>query len=139
MKSKGEIIAETLAYYRTHPRGLRSSGACAYLVSEDGFLSYCAVGRCMTDEAKQIQKDNLGQLGTCADKIWGFSFGSGVDQWNRVEQLLKEEYKGHSYKFWQSLQELHDASYHWCGSELSEAGEDYLDKFLGEIEGDEYE
>ena len=135
MKTKGEIIAETIAYYRTHPRASRTA-TCAYLLVQDGAKSYCAVGRCMNDEAKQAQLDNLHD-GWCFTSVDGFDFSLPVSSDNRVDRLLKEEYQGHSHHFWRSLQTLHDYANNWDGNELSEEGENHVDHMLKKIENDE--
>ena len=39
-----------------------------------------------------------------------------------IDNLLKEEYKGHSLSFWQEIQKFHDNDNNWDNQGLSEFG-----------------
>ena len=85
----------------------------------------CAVGMCMTDEA--------------LDKYGGFQ--GGVNELEKeaqckVNELLKEEFKGHSTEFWDEAQWLHDNSDYWDDDGLTEGGRNQYNSLL-EIFGDD--
>ena len=104
MKSKIEIIEETVAYYSedTTRRGYEY-GECLYM-TEGG--KKCAVGRCMNDYA-------LGKLKGVVE---------AVDDLENFQVLLKPEYRGHSIRFWGALQGLHDANKNWNVFGLTSVG-----------------
>lgn len=106
MKTKTEIIEETFEYYKTHPRAINKNEGCSYL-TDTGAM--CAVGRCMTDEAVNFQKDNMDEgAGGCGLRLHDFSFSGGIGNYTELDKLLKPEYHGHSVSFWQELQNFHD-------------------------------
>jgi hypothetical protein len=118
-KTKLEIIEELFDnYYVKHPekRSIDRDGACVYLDSETG--NKCAVGMCLTDDFLQIAKYILGGVlslqrdGHCSS----------------IDEVLKEEYRGHDKRFWISLQEMHDELLYWHKTGLTEEGEEYLSK-----------
>jgi len=107
LKTKREIIEETYEYYKTHPKAISGKG-CAYLTS-DGNM--CAVGRCMNDETIKFQWENM-NLTACKAPYRGFDFRYGIcidSNAQVLDSLLKEEYRGHEYDFWEKLQHFHDA------------------------------
>lgn len=91
MLSKQQIIEETVEYYKNNPFGYDSdAGQCVYYGS-DGQM--CAVGRCLID-AEQFGEELLN-----ADML---------NPDGSLDELLKEQYKGHDIDFWQRLQFFHD-------------------------------
>ena len=105
MKTKIEIINETVAYYSEDPlrRGL-FRGYCQY-ITIDGRM--CAVGRCMIDPRTESPDAQIGQI-------------------ERFERKLKAEYRGYTKRFWGELQRLHDVSEHWNEEGLTKEGEIFL-------------
>lgn len=95
-KTKAEIIEETVRYYEEDPSRRSYDMAthmCNYL-SPTGQM--CAVGRCMTDPGSVTATSDVYSLADSSE--------SGLDG------LLKEEYRGHSVDFWDSLQQYHDCA-----------------------------
>ena len=115
--TKREIILETVEYYKNNPRGY-DGDSCFYF--KNGIM--CAVGRCMNTPEKFVDNndDSVSKL---------FS--------NNVEDLdlnLKEQYRGHDFSFWRSLQSFHDSRELWLetdsGNNLTEYGESKLENLL---------
>jgi len=153
-----EIIMDTLEFYGSAPderRGIkvthsstwdehlgkhveRTNSSCQYVVT-NGETKYCAVGRCMTDKAKDWAKDVAGGVGDLISEWWSHAWEhdeymntqpydeNGDDTWqpgsheaeeqNEVymDDMLLPEYQGQSQQFWESMQELHDEAKHWNG------------------------
>jgi uncharacterized hydantoinase/oxoprolinase family protein len=114
MKTKAEIIKETAEFYNLNNRGFNNQRqVCSYVVEEDDITKTCAVGRCMTTEA------------SCK---YG-SFEGGVDDLEShvdspiFDDILKEEYRGHSTTFWEDLQSFHDIESNWTATGLSLLGQ----------------
>lgn len=108
-KSAVQIIQETIEYYSADPVGRRgkNGGACVY-ISDEGEM--CAVGRCMEDP-NLVSAQNV-----CSNMA--LSIGGKAP----LEELLKEEYRGHPISFWGSLQRIHDQDEYWCEAGLTELG-----------------
>lgn len=116
MKTKIEIIQETVAYYSEDPsrRGTdRQGNFCAYLTEEGNM---CAVGRCMISPSTQM----AGSIRTL----------SRDDAPVILEEELKPEYRGHVPSFWSNLQDLHDRRFHWTDTGLSKKGEECVARLL---------
>lgn len=116
MKTKTDIINETAAHYNLNNRSMATYlncseeevEDCAY-VGDDG--QRCAFSRCCKED--QVTSTRLKDLeGKDADYILK-QFG---------QEFLKDEYQGHPNIFWQALQRLHDDSYNWTETGLSEYG-----------------
>jgi len=124
MKTKLQIIDETVRYYRTHSRGINSHTNCEY-ITEDGNM--CAVGRCLTKKAlDSILYDNPGDLYDLSDRFDNYI-------------PFKQSYKGHEDEFWSTLQDFHDSRSNWeenskGGNNLTEGGKNRL-AFLKQIYG----
>lgn len=96
MKTKLEIIEETVRYYSEDPSRQsknHSNGACYYL-SPDG--KKCAFGRCCIDPKV-----------TWSGPVYHI-FDRETRQEIHYEDALMPEYRGHGYVFWKELQNLHD-------------------------------
>lgn len=108
MKTKLEIIEETVKYYSedTSRRAFNGRG-CEYL-TKDGRM--CAVGRCLSEEG--LKKYGLYSGRFCPLMI----------------EYMKEEYKISDEFFWKELQHFHDANIYWNEMGLSEEGEDQVRK-----------
>lgn len=117
MKTKAEIIQETIDHYKTHPRAISQvNGQCIYSSIENGILYECAVGRCLTDEAKQFdffdsESDKSAQ-GIYDDILRKCNYDSEKAK-IMYDEFFKEEYRGHEYDFWQCLQGMHDNDDFW--------------------------
>ena len=103
MKTKVEIIKETVEYYSKNPRGVRKAEAggfgfrCVYYNEDSGAM--CAVGRClMIPEQYSTIRENI---------YCSFDWIGGLDA------RLKPEYRGHKLRFWVKLQTFHDTGGNW--------------------------
>lgn len=105
MKSKLEIIDETVAYYSEDTSRRATVGPRCLYQTLDG--RKCAVGRYMISPPT-----------TCCGTVGGLE-----REYGPINDLLKDEYRGHSIYFWRDLQRLHDDSIYWDTNRLSEAGE----------------
>ena len=116
-KTKADIIQETLEYYSQDPCRRRAfDGGCHYLhIDPDGTKRRCAVGRCLSEEAKS--NEIIGDYGQGAKSL-ALSHGNGD-----IDNLLAPEYRGHDIHFWLLLQGLHDHSRNWTDDGLSVNGE----------------
>lgn len=124
MKTKIEIIEETVAYYSedVNRRALGELGGCAYL-TEDGRM--CAVGRCEIDPPK-YDEGGPAKTGSYQNGI------AAAD--DRSEIKFKPEYEGHEMKFWEDLQSLHDEDDYWNANGISERGMDYAEELKKKYE-----
>lgn len=109
MKSKLEIIEETaLAYTDPKNRAVFAGGLCRYK-TPDG--RKCAVGRCMLNPSEAM----VGTVGTLRNE---FAL--------KLDDELKEEYRGHSLVFWADLQNFHDRARNFSDNGISDIGNDNL-------------
>lgn len=99
--SKIEILDETVEYYSTNPRAIvkGTDNKCAYL-TEEGYM--CAVGRCLSNPKLIAKKPSLNTTDV-----------RGLEEELGLDNILKDEYQGHEWKFWQDLQGLHDNKPNW--------------------------
>ena len=124
MKTYSDVIEETIAYYRDHPRGMytpeQGFAECVYYNPDTGAM--CAVGRCLKDAA--ALEDFRGPV---PEEGW---FAAPL----RAE--LKPEYAHlDNHHFWRDLQQLHDNDHNWQNKgnnrlpagPLTEEGEEYAD------------
>lgn len=116
MKTKKEIIDETVEFYSKNPRAVTKEGKCRYL-TDDGIK--CAVGRFFRSEID-------GRI------VWGPCTSLIVTGMGKVslDELLKSEYTGHEVKFWRDLQGLHDYALNWNENGLSPLGHASYQKLL---------
>ncbi len=115
MKTKIEIINETVEFYSANPlnrRAISQNDGCQYLTS-DG--RKCAIGRLIKDDKYDKKFE-----GRCCDN----------DYYIKLEDILMDEYKGHSTEFWSGLQSLHDSSKFWYTDRLSIEGEKRVQELL---------
>lgn len=121
MRTREEILSlidETVEYYNNNPRAVIAS-RCQYKLVIDGSEANCAVGRCLTEEAK----DEIESKG-----INGSTVGDIIVDIDTVP-LFKKEYEGFATIVWRRLQVLHDTHENWKipynaihGSPLTEIG-----------------
>lgn len=116
MKTKIEIIKETASHYTSKNRGYDTDESSCEYITPEGYR--CAVGRCIKKE--HILTFQLDNQGVGID-------GGNFDQLNKV---LQDEYKGHSYTFWQDLQQLHDQCSNWNDEGLTDQGRVYYNELL---------
>lgn len=110
MLTKSQIIDETeLAYMDPNNRAVVGD-SCRYFFHG----KMCAVGRCLIDPEK-ISKEINGTAYSLNNRIAG-----GLDE------VLKEEYRGHSVEFWYSLQCFHDSGCNFTVDSISDLGKEYL-------------
>lgn len=98
VKTKIEIVLETIAYYCRNPRAIGTGARedfCEYLAS-DG--SKCAFSRCCVDERVEEIKHSVGSVRTLG---------------HPVDYYLRPEYQGHDVDFWRDVQWIHDSSTNW--------------------------
>ena len=148
MKTKHEIIEESVAYIKENGRGTKTSKVspdnpfsstsqyrttCVYYNSETGAM--CLVGRCLIDPQKAENedigaldhhlyslKDEAEFLELDPDSVYDED-GCLID----LENRLKPEYRGHNLSFWLDLQEFHDTSSNWeTEHEMSIGGKNVL-------------
>lgn len=105
-KSKLDIINETANFYTSKNRAVDPPN-CLY-VTDDG--KRCAVGRCLKEDLDVKDLD-----GDVRDLIIEFNVPD-------IDDLLQEEYKGHSENFWLEIQGFHDLSRIWNEEGLTEYG-----------------
>lgn len=115
--SATEIVDETIAYYRTHPRSLiyeNAYGPTCFYRGPNG--AQCAVARCCPADTplqeKTTASENIHELG---------------------DEMFLPQYRGYDKLFWARLQTLHDADRHWTTLAsgdvvLTESGQAYADK-----------
>jgi len=129
MKTKQEIIEETANYYNLSNRAVTLSGKCKYSTS-DG--RQCAVGRCFTDKEADSFCDFDGPVSFVNSTL-------KVNANKELDDILKEEYRGHSIIFWMDLQSFHDTQENWNDDGISEVGlkekAELLEKYVDKQEG----
>lgn len=137
--SKEEIINETVSFYSADPKrrnvsvnSTTNSPQCNY-VSTDG--RNCAVGRCLTTKVK----DKLVTSEYNSSDFQGLVVGMVNCSWAEADlnlnKVLKPSYRGHSIRFWEDLQSLHDVDNYWNEIGLTIAGTNDLEllknKYIG--------
>lgn len=135
MKSKAEIVVETLRYYNLKNRGYNAEDEhCTYLDKSTG--NKCAVGRCILDsELEKVTAYEEEHIKEC-----GGSPGTNslVTQFTDFDSLLIPEYRGHSEEFWADLQYIHDSSHMWTedGFDTWESNIDFIYTSFGKEVGE---
>lgn len=131
MKSKAEIVVETLLHYNSKNRGYNiSEDHCTYLDKATG--NKCAVGRCILDsEIENVAKFEEKYIYNTANSSPNVE--SLANRFLNLDSLLKPEYRGHDVKFWKNLQNLHDLSSMWTedGFILSESNISFISASFG--------
>jgi hypothetical protein len=116
MKTKTEILLETSLAYNSNTLSVTEGGECVYL-GKNG--TRCAFSRC----CKNDEKTN--------------SILAGVQRWTAGkvlekfgEEVLEEEYRGHSPEFWRNVQFFHDCLINWDENGISAEGKKCLEELL---------
>lgn len=120
MKSKKEIIEETVAYYAADPVGRRAVNKRCQYITDDGKM--CAVGRCLIDP--QMVENIL------SNEDWCGSTWELIEMFGSIDSILQEEYHNHETDFWINLQCFHDNPSYWTETSLSEDGEKKVERLL---------
>jgi hypothetical protein len=135
MKTKHEIIEESVAYIKENGRGTKTyevspdNPSCVYYNSETGAM--CLVGRCLIDPQK-AENEDIGALDNHLytlqeEAIDPDSVYDEEECLIDLENRLKPEYRGHKLSFWLDLQEFHDTSSNWeTEHEMSIGGKNVL-------------
>lgn len=114
MKTKSQIIDETLEAYLPEARGERKvrsfidgeDGRGCAILSKNGNM--CAVGRCMTPESRALFWEDTGPV-----------LGKWAPVPNILDKYLQPEYQGHETEFWDSIQKFHDDNEIWVSEEYA--------------------
>jgi hypothetical protein len=117
MKTKIEIIEEAANYYNSTKRSVNVFGECVYIGLSG---KRCAFSRCCNE-------DSNGYLESVDKKVDKFTY-KGVGSLEDFDSLLKDEYRGHSIEFWESIQMFHDSSCNWDKNGLTEYGNQELER-----------
>jgi hypothetical protein len=111
--TKIEIINETVNFYSEDTsRRSKNLGKCMYN-SGDG--RHCAIGRCFLPEYRE-QSSNFEGNSLGVEEL---SFN-----YDGLDKLLLNEYRGHSTRFWVDLQWIHDNDAFWGEHGLTDKGKD---------------
>ena len=125
-----ELVEETLDYYWGHPErfGRNQNDGCVYRTC-DG--QYCAVGRCI--DWGRLDMDMKWRIADFDADV--ASLHEEVD----IHVQVKYRYSGIGVDYWDSLQCLHDRSYHWDDSaNLTPEGYKYMRLAFSDFDIDYY-
>jgi len=103
MKTKIEIINDTVEFYSKNPRSIEN-GFCVYN-STNG--RRCAVSRCCYEDSVFVEN-------------WPIKFVPIREQGHVVKFL--PEYQGHGISFWGEIQKIHDGPDFWNEMEFTASG-----------------
>lgn len=115
--TKADILNDAIAYYTHNPRSVaRSKPAdqCHYQHPDDPHIK-CAVGRWMKEKYRTTKVLSIDELLDESIALYG-------EHINDINKLLINKARGHSQRFWETLQELHDRDAYWGDEGLSESG-----------------
>ena len=112
--SELEIIAETIEYYKNNPRGIKQNtqSVCVYYDVETE--NKCAIGRCLIkpEDFKDWYLNIEAIMETLIPEIDNEKLVN-----EKLNSILKEQYKNHNLHFWKNLQLLHDTPQNWLCNE----------------------
>lgn len=97
MKSKLEILQETIEAYSKPGTRASNGTACFYYETKTG--NRCAFGRCCSEEN--------------AKTLVSHRYGTVFDFKTHIDDFLLPEYRGHDAEFWRLIQRLHDNDENW--------------------------
>jgi hypothetical protein len=123
--TRAEILQETVEYYtkdvkRRAYRRVDYVMQCRYLVREGDVEFRCAVGRCMTPDAK-LWSDAAQKFFTQED------YRGGAWHIDNLDDVLQARYRGHPAAFWHSLQYWHDTRRFWKHDGLTAEGLEHVE------------
>ena len=130
MKTKSEIVVETLLHYNLKNRGYnRAEGHCTYFDKSTG--NKCAVGRCILDS--EIEKVSEYEEKHSKENSGSPTVDDLARYFNGLDYLLSPEYRGHDASFWRNLQYIHDTPHLWTKGtfDTSENNLTYLARIFG--------
>lgn len=130
MKSKAEIVVETLLHYNLKNRGYNAEGDyCTYLDKSTG--NKRAVGRCIQES--EIEKVSEYEEKHIKENSGSPTVGDLARYFNDLDYLLSPEYRGHNAAFWRDLQRTHDMSLLWTenGFKADERDLAYFSRVFG--------
>ncbi len=105
--TKHEIIDETVEFYSNNPRSLdEEKEHCLYKGPNN---TECAFARMVRDE----DKVNLKEGWTAKALLNGLSI-----------DIIKDEYKGYEFDFYNDIQALHDTKRYWKSGGLTDYGKE---------------
>lgn len=117
MKTKLEILDIVANHYNSKNRAVDAEGACQYMTN-DGRT--CAVGMCMRKPETYMD------------------INDGVDYFLNnnysIDHVLKSDFHGHGFYFWQRLQDFHDIEDNWDEYGLTEEGKKHYNKIKEEYQ-----
>lgn len=116
-KTKLQIIEELFDNYYVKDPSKRATYniACSYYQDSTG--NKCAVGMCMLDDATAKHYESV-----CSSDVGGLNGFLMDEERLHLDDILKEEYRGHAIDFWAKVQVLHDGTGFWTEDGLSEGG-----------------
>ncbi len=117
--TKAEILEETTNFYNSTNRAMKD-GACVYLDDEG---NKCAVGRCILPEKLSWAMS----LEETTD-VESLELSIIEDGGKSLDDILKPEYCGHEFDFWDNLQQFHDTNEFWNENGLTDEGENAYDE-----------
>ncbi len=109
--TKIEIIEETVEFYRNNPRAYDPLVGCLYVTSSG---LRCAHSRCLNETLIDLKSIESWQ-------------NAGHIIMKHGDSIHKDQYRGHRIDFWTDIQNLHDNSMYWSGTELSEEGKQMVE------------
>lgn len=128
MKTKLEILQETITYIKENGRAAKKNDdgtvSCLYYTP----TTCCAFGRCMKDDYKneEFTEKHICHTAHCILNNYGFV-------------LLKDEYRIESFDFWTDIQVLHDTEEHWEDKQLTQEGKKWYGFIVKKIADGRYE
>lgn len=117
--TKAEIINIVANHYNISNRAYEKGYGCKYRTS-DGKM--CAVGMCMTEEGLSEFGDSKGSVHAIAREM--------RIRGKELDNILKDEYRGHDIELWDKLQVLHDNSVYWNEDGISDIGKERVSKLI---------
>ncbi len=120
--TKVEIINIVASHYNESNRAYEKGFGCKYR-TEDGRM--CAVGMCMTDEGLREFGDTKSAVHAIANML--------QDRGKELDDILKDEYRGHDIELWEKLQVLHDNETHWNEDGISNLGKHKVSRLINEL------
>lgn len=130
MKTKAEIVVETLKFYNTNNRGFNYEHECC-TYHDASTNNKCAVGRCILDN--ELEKVSAYEAQQIEDYHSSPDFENLVIKFPNFDSLMCPEYRGHDIEFWSSLQLIHDSPSFWDenGFIVSEKILDRISSYFG--------
>lgn len=126
--TKVDIINETVEFYSADPKRRsyyideENNPKCLYN-GKNG--EHCAVGRCLEDKYHEMGSELFGNSFAIRD----FFVKNDCES---LDEMLKEQYRGHERMFWSELQRLHDNPRNWIEIGISQIGQLFVDQLINQ-------